>query len=271
MITITENEFKQLADYIRVNYGINLKKEKTIIVSGRLEQVLQEMKCNTYTEYFNYLMADKSGQAVITLLNKITTNHTFFMRESEHFDCFKNTVLPKLKDSVDDKDMRIWCAASSSGEEAYTLAMIIDEFLGKEKLFWNAQILATDISENALNLAIKGIYSNEKMDALPLYWIQNYFQKYDDNNWAVSERIKQEVIFRKFNLMEEVFPFRKKFHVIFCRNVMIYFDQETKNQLIKKLFDQLEYGGYLFVGHSESIDRLRYDCQYIMPSVYKKI
>ncbi len=270
MITITDKEFKQLAEYIKKNYGINLKDEKKVLVSGRLQQVLIEEKCDNFTDYFNFVLSDKSGTAVTTMLNKITTNHTFFMREADHFDCFKDKVLPFVKKSVLDKDMRIWCAASSTGEEAYTLAMLIDEYLGSEKLFWDAKILATDISENVLDLAMKGIYSNEKIEPLPLYWRQNYFSRYDDENWIVKEKIKSEVIFRKFNLIQEIFPFKKKFHAIFCRNVMIYFDQETKNQLVRKLYDQLEYGGYLFIGHSESIDRFLCNFQYVMPSVYKK-
>ncbi len=270
MITITDKEFKQLAEYIKKNYGINLKDEKKVLVSGRLQQVLIQEGCSNFTKYLDYVTSDKSGAAVITMLDKITTNHTFFMREADHFDCFKGKVLPYLKNRIPDKDMRIWCAASSTGEEAYTLAMLIDEFLGGEKIFWDTKILATDISENVLNQAVKGVYSNEKIDPLPLHWRQNYFQRYNDENWIVKEKIKNEVIFRKFNLIQQIYPFKKKFHVIFCRNVMIYFDQDTKNELVKRLYDQLEIGGYLFIGHSESIDRLLCNFQYVMPSVYKK-
>ncbi|MDK2807807.1 MAG: chemotaxis protein methyltransferase CheR [Clostridiales bacterium] len=271
MITITNKEFHELAEYIRTNYGINLKEEKKVLLTGRLQQVLLSTKCTSFTEYFRYITQDKTGEAAVVLLNKITTNHTFFMREADHFEYFQNKVLPYWKQRLTEKDLRIWCAASSTGEEPYTLAMLIDNFLGEERFFWDSRLLATDISEQVLKLAIKGIYSKERIDPLPPLWRQKYFVPYGTENMVVCDRIKQQVIFRKFNLMEEVFPFKRRFHVIFCRNVMIYFNQETKNQLISKLLNHLEPGGFLFIGHSESLDRMKYKVEYVMPSVYKKM
>ncbi len=271
MIEISKEEFRQLSEYIKQNYGIHLKEEKRILVMGRLQHVLQKTGCKSFTEYFAYLTADKSGRAVITMIDKITTNHTFFMREVEHFDYFRDHVLPELKKNVKDKDLRIWCAASSTGEEPYTLAILLDESFASEKLWWDTRILATDISESALEDAIKGVYSNERIQSLPAHWIVNYFQRYDNENWEVKSNIKNAVFFRKFNLMETVFPFKKKFHVIFCRNVMIYFDNETKSRLIKRFYEILEPGGYLFVGHSESIGQMEPRFRYVIPSVYKKM
>lgn len=271
MIEITEKEFKQLTEFIKSNYGINLKEEKKMLVSGRLQNVLIENGFRTFTEYYEYIKEDRSGKAVITLIDKITTNHTFFMREEDHFYYLKDRVLPELSKKIQDKDMRIWCAASSSGEEPYTLAMVLDEFFGKEKLWWDTKILATDISNHVLDLATKGIYSSERITPLPLHWKQNYFKQKDKDSWEVKDKLKNEVIFRKFNLMEPIFPFKKKFHVIFCRNVMIYFDMETKNKLINKFYDYLEVGGYLFIGHSESINRLDRKFETVMPSVYRKV
>ena len=270
MIAITEKEFKQLAEYIKMNYGIHLKKEKMTLVIGRLHHVLQERGFTNFTDYYNYVIADKTGQAVITLIDKITTNHTFFMREADHFYYFKDKVLPFLMQSVKDKDLRIWCAACSSGEEAYTLAMIMDEFFGQEKLFWDTKVLATDISEKVLDAARQGIYSQERIAPLPARWKANYFRKLDQESFEVVDRIKKEVIYRKFNLMEAVFPFKKKFHAIFCRNVMIYFSKQTKEELIRKFYNHLEYGGYLFIGHSESLNRETSGFKYIMPAVYRK-
>ncbi len=270
MVEITEKEFKQLTEYVKKNYGINLKTEKKVLVMGRLQGVLLDAGCNSFTEYFEYVLADRTGQAVITLIDKISTNHTFFMRESGHFDFLRDHVLPGLKESVHEKDLRIWCAASSTGEEAYTLAMLLDEYLGPEKSWWDKKILATDISQSALETAVRGIYSDERITPLPVHWKQNYFRRYDEENWIVEERIRNEIIFRKFNLMESFFPFKKKFHVIFCRNVMIYFDNETRDLLVDKFYSHLEPGGYLFIGHSETINRVRSEFQYIMPAVYRK-
>jgi chemotaxis protein methyltransferase CheR len=270
MITITENEFTKFANYIKFNYGINLKKEKQALVTGRLHNVLVQNKFKNFSEYYDYILSDKTGKAEIALINKITTNHTFFMREAEHFYYFKDEVLPYLSNTVDERDLRIWSAGCSSGEEPYTLAMIIDEFFGKEKIWWDTKVLATDISTKVLEHAKRGVYSNEKVSTLPSFWRINYLKKFDNDNHIVSGKIKNEVIFRKFNLIDEVFPFRKKFHVIFCRNVMIYFDARAKRDLINKFYDLTEYGGYLFVGHSESLNREETRYKYIMPAVYRK-
>lgn len=270
MVTITEKEFKQLSDYIKTNYGIHLKKEKMALVTGRLHSVLQHAGFQSFTNYYNYIVSDKSGDAVVTLIDKITTNHTFFMREADHFYYFRDKVLPYLINTIKNKDLRIWCAASSSGEESYTLAMILDEFFGKEKMCWDTKILATDISEKVLDMARGGIYSSERIAPLPYHWKTNYFKKLDAENSVLVDKIRNEVIYRKFNLMDNVFPFKKKFHTIFCRNVMIYFDNDTKNRLVEKLYDQMEYGGYLFIGHSESLNREATRFKYVMPSVYRK-
>ncbi|HWT75048.1 MAG TPA: protein-glutamate O-methyltransferase CheR [Mobilitalea sp.] len=271
MITITKNEFGQLTAFIKANYGIHLKAEKEALVIGRLQNVLVQKGFKSFSEYYDYILEDKSGIAVSTLLDKITTNHTFFMREADHFQYFKEVVLPYFADMITDKDFRLWCAGCSSGEEPYTLAMIIDEFFGKDKLKWDAKILATDISSRVLEEAKNGIYNNKELDTLPSKWKLSYLNKIDSETSVFHDKIKNEVIFRKFNLMEPVFPFKKKFHVIFCRNVMIYFDEKTKNSLVKKFADSLLPGGYLFIGHSESLNREESGLKYIMPAVYRKL
>jgi len=267
---MTKKEFRQLADYIHANYGIYLKEEKQALLTGRLQNILIENGFQNFTDYYKYVISDKSEKAAITLINKVTTNHTFFMREEEHFKYLMNKVLPDIIKDIRDKDLRIWSAGCSTGEEPYTLAMIIDEFFGKEKSFWDTKILATDISSRVLEEAKKGIYSKEEIASLPANWRINYFANYDKVSNTVVDKIKNEVIFRRFNLMEK-FPFKKKFHVIFCRNVMIYFDAQTKQELINKFYDSLEYGGYLFIGLSEALNRdhLRFKC--VMPSVYRKV
>lgn len=270
MLSITDKEFRQLADYIKSNYGINLKKEKQTLVIGRLTNVLTSKGFTNFSDYYDYVTADKSGEAVITLIDKITTNHTFFMREPDHFYFFRDKVLPFLESTVTDKDLRIWCAACSSGEESYTLAMILDEYFGKDKKLWDTKVLATDISDKVLNIARKGIYSNERIAPLPVSWKIGCFNKLDNENSVMTDRIRNEVIYRKLNLMDERFPFKRKFHTIFCRNVMIYFDNATKDRLVNKLYDCMEYGGYLFIGHSESLNRETTQFKYVMPAVYRK-
>ncbi len=271
MTNITLKEFHMLAGFIEEHYGIHLKDEKQSMLVGRLQNVVAELGFQTFTQYYEYLLNDKSGQAGTMLVDKITTNHTYFMRETGHFYYFRDVVLPYLKATVPDKDLRIWCAASSTGEEAYTLAMLIDEFFAKEKMFWDTKILATDISGNVLEKAKKGIYSKDQIAPLPAAWKTQYFKPYTESSYVVTERMKHEVLYRKFNLMEEHYPFKKKFHVIFCRNVMIYFDLPTKNEVIQKLYESLHPGGYLFIGHSESINRESSAFKYISPAIYRKI
>lgn len=270
MATISDSEFKKLADYIEKNYGIHLKNEKKTLVAGRLHSVLTELNFSNFSEYYDYLLADKTNKASTELLNKITTNHTFFMREFDHFNFFHDQILPNLKATLREKDLRIWSAGCSSGEEPYTLSMLINDFFGDEKVWWDTKILATDISDRVLSKAKLGIYTNDQLESIPKMWKMNYFKKLDGGNNQIVDKIRNEIIFRKFNLMDKSFPFKKKFHVIYCRNVMIYFDTITKNELVNRFYECLEPGGYLFIGHSESLNRETTKFKYVMPAVYRK-
>jgi len=271
MQMITDKEFKRLSEYVKINYGINLTEKKKAMVMGRLRNVLQQKNFNSFSEYFDYVIADKSGEAAITLINKITTNHTFFMREPDHFEYFNKTVLPYWSSILkDEKDLRVWSAGCSSGEEPYTLAMIMADYFGAKKHLWDTRILATDISMEIIEKAVSGVYSCENVETLPEEWIKKYFKKLDSLNYVISDNIKNDVIFRIFNLMNQRFPFKKKFHAIFCRNVMIYFDEKTKMDLVNRFYEFTEPGGYLFIGHSESLNRQETKYKYIMPAVYRK-
>ena len=268
MLDIKENDFEKLTEYIKQNYGINLTKKRNLI-EGRLSNLIIEKGFKSFKEYLDYVYSDKTGFEETVLINKLTTNHTFFMRESSHFEYYKDKVLPQI--NLKEKDLRIWSAGCSTGEEPYTLAMINNDFFGDKKNLYDTKILATDISVKALKTAENGIYSKEALNNLPPLWKLKYFYKDALNSgFDISDEIKNDVIFRVFNLMNETFPFKRKFHAIFCRNVMIYFDQETKNKLINKFYQFTEPGGYLFIGHSESINREMTNYKYIMPAVYQK-
>lgn len=169
------------------------------------------------------------------------------------------------------KDLRIWSAGCSTGEEPYTLAMLIDAFFGAEKWQWDAKILATDISTAVLEKAQKAVYLNQQLQILPEKWRERYFRKINTESSIVTEAIRREVIFRRFNLMNEIFPFKKKFHLILCRNVMIYFEEETKRELIQRFYEHMEPGGYLLIGHSESVNRSESKYQFVAPAVYRKV
>jgi Methylase of chemotaxis methyl-accepting proteins len=218
-----------------------------------------------------FAFGDKTGNEISQMLNLLTTNYSYFMREWEHFRYFREHVLPEVAPALRDGDLRTWSAGCSTGQEPYTLAMILSDFTKDRGLAWDAKVLATDISEKALIAAIKGEYSGECLKNLPANWKSAYFNKVSENTWAVNDRLKQEILFRKFNLMEKEFPFKKQFNVIFCRNVMIYFNDETKLKLISKFYDATAKGGYLFIGQSETLDKRETDFEFVMPSVYKKV
>lgn len=273
MKSMSCREFDQLASLVKSRVGINLKREKEYLIVGRLQSLLTEKGLHSYGDYYDYLLKDCSGQAITELVNRITTNHTYFMREKEHFEFLKEQGLPQLTlkyGAKGERDLRVWSAGCSSGEEAYCLAMLVQEHLGNDSGEWDARILATDISSRVLDAAQKGIYKEEQLSALPARWKKLYFQRVDADRYTVNERIKQEVIFRRFNLVNRPFPFKKKFHVIFCRNVMIYFDAPTKQTLVERFCSIIDSGGYLFVGQSESLGKHPPGLQYVRPSVYRK-
>jgi chemotaxis protein methyltransferase CheR len=271
MISINDGDFSTLTQFIKSNYGINLTQKRTLI-EGRLSNIILEKGFDSFSDYLEYVFNDKTGEEIIILINKLTTNHTYFMRESKHFDYVRDTVLPYLAETVKDRDLRVWSAGCSTGEEPYTLEMIMQDYFSNQ-MMWDTQILATDISNRALEIARHGIYSEEAIKEIPSMWKLNYFEKMAGNetNYKVKQNIKNNVIFRVFNLMNQEFPFKKKFHIIFCRNVMIYFDQPTKDALVEKFYDSTEPGGYLFIGHSESVNRDSTRYKYIMPALYRKI
>lgn len=270
MIPITDKEFEQFRNYIKGTYGINLGPEKKALLTGRLWSTLVHKGLNSFSEYYQYVVGDNSGQATVELLDKITTNHTFFMREPEHFQFFRTVALPQLELTVKDRDLRVWSAGCSTGQEAYTLSMLLNDHFSAGKGTWDTTLLATDISTRALAKACAGVYSSEEIADLPLSWRRDYFRRVQDDSWAVTDALKQKVVFRNFNLMEGTFPFKRRFHVIFCRNVMIYFDEGTRLTLLEKFWNTLEFGGYLFLGHTEFISREHSAFRHVCPSVYRK-
>ncbi len=267
-------EYHAIRDIVYKHTGINLTENKKSLIVARLHRLLNKYGFKTFREYGSFVEKDTTKQAVSELVNQITTTHTFFYREKAHFEFFAAQALPEILSYLRNKnsrDLRIWCSGCSTGEEAYMLAMLLMENLGAEYFRWDAGILATDISNKVLESAKQGIYTEERVEVLPENLKRKYFQKLDKNLWAVKDSVKKEVTFRRFNLMNPNFPFKEKFHIIFCRNVMIYFDRVTKQSLIKRFYDNTCPGGYLFIGHSESLDRDQCAYSYVVPAVYRKI
>ncbi len=268
----SDQEYHLLRDLVYERFGIALGEQKRALISGRLQKVLREKGFSSFQEYYQYVISDPSGEALSTLINRISTNHTFFYRESDHFDFFRETVLPEIlaaQRTRGQKKLRLWCPGCSSGEEPYTLAMLLVEYLAADFAHWDVGILATDISARVLEIASAGTYAAESVKRLPAKLVHKYFLRLPNGETQVHEQIKKLVLYRRLNLMRSDFPFRGKFHVIFCRNVMIYFDHPTRQELVQRFHRLLEPGGYLFVGHSESLGRSDTRFRYIKPAVYQ--
>ncbi len=267
---LTQEDYNNFKSYLKDNFGINLTDEKKTLVLGRLHNEFQKHDVKSLGDYLAIVKADKSGEKLETLVNRITTNHTYFYRENAHFEFMKNIVLPYLMSKKKaHRDIRVWSAGCSVGAEAYSIAMLLHEGLGAVFNDWDTTILATDISTKVLTTAKQGNFDASLIEELPKTWKLNYFDKVDSRTFRIKENIKHEVIFRKQNLMKQ-FSFKKKFDVIFCRNVMIYFNDETKEKLINRFYDLLDDGGYLMIGHSESIDKSKSKFKTIQPAIYRK-
>ncbi|MEG0615260.1 MAG: protein-glutamate O-methyltransferase CheR [Oscillospiraceae bacterium] len=267
MLKLTDDDFMRLVAFVKTNYGINLEK-KRILIEGRLTNRVVEQGYTEFKPYLDKVFKEPTGEEMIALVNKLTTNHTYFLREPEHFEYLKNVVLPYIEENVTDHDVRIWCAAASTGQEPYTLAMIVDEYFGSKKSMWDCKILATDISTDVLTKAKAGIYTADMVKDVPATWLTKYFNKIDANTYQVTEKIRKEVIYRQFNLMDKI-VYKKPFDLVSCRNVMIYFDQDTKSDLIERIYDTIKPGGYFFIGHAENVQKsTRFT--FIKPAIYRK-
>ncbi len=273
MMTLTDEEFGRIRDLVYAHFGIRLTPEKKCLVVGRLQKLLRQRGFESFGAYLDFLEQAPTPENLSELVNRISTNHTFFFREREHFDYLVHHALPAVMALLkphNTRDLRVWCAACASGEEAYTLMMLIMDLLGAEYSAWNAGLLATDISEKALAVARAGTYPADRLQAVPAELRQRHFQRLPAGEWQVALRVRREIVFRRFNLMNAVFPFKKPFHVIFCRNVMIYFDAPTRDALARRLFQALAPGGYLFIGHSETLGRDKTPFEYLGPAMYRR-
>ncbi len=267
---LSEEEFRRIVHYVRGRYGIDLSQKK-VLIAGRMENYLLRNGYHSYEEYIRLVEQNPEGMEAKNLINVLTTNHTYFMRESVHFEYLQKTILPwiRLREQNRSKDVRVWSAASSTGEEPYTIQMVLSDYFSLDS-GWDTQLLATDVSTDVLQKAKSGIYLGEQIEVVPDTWKRRYFQRVNEENYQVREEIRKKIIFRTFNLMEEI-PFKGLFHVVFLRNVMIYFEEETKRKLLSRIYQHMADGGYLLIGTTESIDKSMSEFQYIQPSIYRKM
>ncbi len=269
MLTINDSDFQRLVHFVQKNYGIDLSKKRQLIM-GRLSNSIVSMGFPDFQHYIDHLIRNQNPQDIELMLNKLTTNYTYFMREKDHFDFFRDTILPYLIRTKKNRVLSIWSAGCSSGQEPYTISMILKEYLGTHASQWDTRVLATDISQNVLSQAAAASYEESTLSDLPDGWKRKYFRPdVRPGFYTVAPDIRNNVIFRTFNLMDPI-QFRLKFDVIFCRNVMIYFDQPTKDALVNRFYHATNPGGYLLIGHSESLNKANLAYRYLKPAIYRK-
>lgn len=263
-LKISPLQFAKIKKLIYGLCGINLNENKLQLVQARLTKRLTALGLNDLESYFQYLETDQSKKEVVNFIDVLTTNKTNFFRETAHFDFLKNRVIKE----TGGRNIRIWSAACSSGEEPYTISMVLNEGINliRKK---DVRILATDISTEILERAQQGIYKGPQMDGLDEQRKTRWFTKLSDGSFKVNDSLKSLVSFGRLNLMKP-FPMKGEFDVIFCRNVMIYFDKQTQNELVQKMSALLRPGGYLFVGHAESLTGGNQYLKYVQPAVYQK-
>ncbi|MBN8734221.1 MAG: protein-glutamate O-methyltransferase CheR, partial [Acidobacteria bacterium] len=266
--TLTAQEFQEIRKFIYDQAGIDLHAGKEDLVAVRLGKKLMAAGLKSYQEYFRLVKADRTGNMLTEMIDALTTNFTGFMREPVHFEFLRKTVLPVVA-----KRQRIdfWSAACSTGEEPYTIAFVALEALGA-KAAQQVRILATDISTKVLKYAGEALYPAERITGIPQEWRKRYLTAEPgarDSALRVRPEVKRMVEFQRMNLME---PLRagRRCPVIFLRNVMIYFDRATQESLVKRLAEHLEPGGYLLIGHSESLTGMPVGLEYVAPATYRK-
>lgn len=265
---IEDKEFQIICGFMLQNYGINLEKKRSL-VEGRLSQAVA---ANGFPDFNSYTAAALAREALKQeMVTRLTTNFTFFQRESMHYDYMVQQAVPDLLSRTPPKSsLKIWSAGCSSGDEAYTTAMYLKEMSYFGRRVPEPIILATDISDDMLRLAREGCYPEESLKSISPVWKKRYFQQTESEKWRIAPEIANSVHFSKLNLMQE-FPLNfRYFDLIFCRNVMIYFTAEVRKKLVGKLYAALNPGGYLFIGMSETIPAAEIGFHTVRPSVFKK-
>jgi chemotaxis protein methyltransferase CheR len=261
--------FALFRDLVYERSGISLGEGKETLVSARLGKRMRALGIKSHREYLDYALAHEDDGEVVYLLNAISTNFTSFFREPAHFDMLRALLQQWL--GTGQQRLRLWCAASSTGEEPYTLAMLVREAIGSRPV--DARILATDISTRVLEVAVKGEYDAERLEPVPLSLRTRYFDDFQaegETRYRARDVLKQLLVFRRLNLSTPPFPMSGPLDAVFCRNVMIYFDQAVRARLVSEVVRLLKPGGYLFVGHSESLTGVSAGLRAVQPSVYAK-
>jgi chemotaxis protein methyltransferase CheR len=273
-IELREKEFVKISELVYQHCGINLHAGKKELVRARLAKRLRLLNLRTFSEYIDYAVGDTSGDEFSILVDLLSTNLTKFFRESKHFEYLRCEFLPKLverKKKRNSRRVRCWSAGCSSGEEPYSIAITLLENI-EDQYAWDIKILATDISDTVLEKAQKGLYDKQHIEPIPNVLRPKYLTQIRDRGtkmWLANQNLRDIIMFRHLNLMSE-WPIKGPVDFIFCRNVMIYFDKPTQQNLIGRFWKLLDSSGVLFTGHSESLTGIEHAFKYVQPTIYMK-
>ncbi|MBN1181246.1 MAG: methyltransferase domain-containing protein [Bacteroidales bacterium] len=269
------SEFKKLSEFIYTNYGIKMPEVKRIMLQSRLQKRLRALKMDNFKDYIEYVFS-KEGQSheIINMIDVVSTNKTDFFREPVHYDYINSYIIPSVIDSkTSSRYIKVWSAGCSSGEEPFTLAITFEELKHLYPGF-DYQIYATDISSTKLQEAVAAIYKEDKIENLPLNLKKKYFLKSknrEEKKVRIIENLRKKITFGRLNLMDSSYGINEKFDIVFCRNVLIYFDRITQESVINKLCNALKPGGFFFLGHSESITNFKVPLKQIKPTFFQRI
>jgi chemotaxis protein methyltransferase CheR len=265
---VTPAEFREIQTLAHRIFGLDLKPGKEALVGARLGKRVRDLGLRDIAAYLDRVKADRTGIELASLIDALTTNFTSFLREPDHFLVMRDRILPALSARP---AFHIWSAGCATGEEPYSILFHAAEALGENRL-GALRLVATDISTRALETAASGRYAEARLGEIPDAWRRRYFQRGTGSQQGMV-RVKQEwrsrIQFERLNLMED-FSHRPECALIFCRNVMIYFDKQAQERLVQRFAERLEPGGWLFIGHSEGLMGVRHQLEYVKPAVYRK-
>lgn len=270
--TLTDLEFKQLSQFIQSNYGIKMPPIKKVVLQGRLHKRLKHLAIPDFKTYIEYVFSREGENEIIHMMDVVSTNKTDFYREPVHFEFLEIELLPHLFKLHGRGTFKVWSAGCSSGEEPYTLAIVLQEFKEKNPGF-DYQILATDISTQMLQTGANAVYKEEKISIIPLSIKKKYFLRSKDHNdprVRVVKTLRDKVSFQRLNFMDNTYQVNDQFDIIFCRNALIYFERENQEMVINKLCQKLKPEGFFLLGHSESITNMNVPLKSIKPTIFRK-
>ncbi|MBD0258081.1 MAG: protein-glutamate O-methyltransferase [Cytophagales bacterium] len=270
---MADADFKRLSAFIFRETGIKLSPAKKSMLEGRLQRRLKALEMSSFRAYCDFLFSPDGHPERVPMIDLVTTNKTDFFREPAHFSFLQARVLAELTRGAGNRPLKCWSAGCSSGEEPYTLAMVLSEYAEHHPLP-PYSVLATDLSTEVLALAVRAVYPEGRAADIPLPLRQKYLLKSknrSDQTVRIAPAIRQKVQFNRLNFMQDHYDVPPDFSLIFCRNVLIYFDKPTQEAVINKLCRHLHRGGYLFLGHSESITDMDVPLEQIRPTVFRKM